>query len=76
MIKVDFDLLGEYVFDGDWTGPEADFLIVLNAYTNQEGPSPADPDPLLHEAERVIELIGFGEIVEYEKPEGVEGRVY
>ena len=58
-----------------WAGDNPAFVGMLNARLDPVGPSGADPAPDYHEALRVVEEIG-GEVIDYELPEYVRGRIY
>lgn len=61
--------------DWHWTGDNPAFVAMLNARLDPAGPSGADPAPDYHEAQRVAAEIG-AEVIDYELPEYVSGRVY
>lgn len=59
----------------EWTSDYTNLADTLNAMLDPNGPSGGDPAPDYHEAVRVANAIG-AEIVEFDLPEYVEGRVY
>ena len=58
-----------------WTGGNPAFVAMLNARLDPEGPSGADPAPDYHEALRIADVIG-AEVIDFELPEYVKGRIY
>lgn len=59
----------------EWTSEREELANMLNALLDPAGPSGADPAPDVHAAEAAIEIIG-GELVEFDEPEFVRGRIY
>lgn len=59
----------------NWTSRHEAWAAVLNSMLDPLGPSGSDPAPSLHEARRVVSIIG-GAVVDYKLPKYVEGRVY
>lgn len=66
----------EFTLDAwEWTG-EADHVVeLLNAKLDPLGPSGSDPNPSLHEAERIVAKLG-GEIVRYDETEYDPEMIY
>lgn len=72
------EIVGDrFTIDGwKWTGPRPALVDFLNAMLDPEGPSGADPAPDVHEAERALEVLGVGELVEFDVPEYDPEAVY
>lgn len=58
-----------------WTGDDALFVRMLNSMLDPLGPSGSDPAPNTHAAREIAERLG-GEVLEFELPSYVPGRVY
>lgn len=61
----------EYVWSSNTEGLED----ILNGFLDELGPSGADPNPDLHVAMEVVEVLG-GEVIDYDVPEYVPDRIY
>lgn len=66
----------EATIDGyEWTGEDSVLVGLLNAGLDPDGPWGSDPAPDYHAAlEAAVEL--DGEVIAYDLPEYVTGRVY
>ncbi len=63
------------LFEGRWSSSDAVFESLLNDMLDPDGPSGADPQPDVTEAERIAKELG-GKVVEFEFDESPEGLVY